>query len=82
MTKFYISSGSLKIIISKADMIDAAVYGYMKTNENDILDEYFYIDERGHRDYISADTKTNVIATEHVIRAASSELMGEDEPLP
>ena len=82
MPKFYVSSGTLNIIVSRGDLIDAAVFGFLETNKNDTLDEHFYIDERGFRDYISADSKTNVIATKVVIQAAGSEIIGEDESLP
>ena len=82
MPKFYVGSGSLQMVISKGDLLDAAIYGFLQTNKNDILDEYFYIDERGFRDYISADSKTNVIPTMQVVHAAGSEIIGEEDPLP
>jgi hypothetical protein len=52
------------------------------TNKFDTIDEYFYVDERGYRDYVSADNETNVINTKSIVRAAGWELSRDDEPLP
>jgi hypothetical protein len=52
------------------------------TNKFDTIDEYFYVDERGYRDYISADNETNVINTKSIVRAAGWELSRDDDPLP
>jgi hypothetical protein len=41
-----------------------------ETNENDTLDEFFYIDERGYRDYITADGFTKVLHTSHILKDA------------
>jgi hypothetical protein len=49
------------------------------TNKFDIIDEHFYVDEQGYRDYISATPKTNVIATKSIVRAAGWELSREDD---
>lgn len=82
MPKLYVNSGTLQIVVSRKDALEAAVFGLMSTNKNDIVDEYFYVDERGYRDYISADKKTNVIPTKNIVRAAGWELTRDDEPLP
>lgn len=80
MGKFYIKSGTLEVTISRKDALEAAVAGLMFTNKFDTIDEYFYIDERGYRDYVSADKDTNVIKTQTVVHAAGWELTkGEDE---
>ena len=43
--------------------------------EFDIFDEYFYVDERGFRDYKNADRLTQVIKTPKVIiRAKEADL--------
>lgn len=81
MGKFYIKSGTLEVILSDNDPLEAAIKGLMQTNKFDTIDEYFYVDERGYRDYISADSKTNVIATKSIVRAAGWEL-SRDDPLP
>lgn len=81
MAKFYIKSGTLEVILGENDPLEAAIKGLMLTNKFDTIDEYFYVDERGYRDYISADKKTNVIPTKSIVRAAGWELT-RDDPLP
>ena len=81
MPKFYVKSGTLEVTISRKDSLEAAIAGLMLTNKFDIIDEYFYADERGYRDYVSADSSTNVIPTKSIVRAAGWELT-RDDPLP
>ena len=81
MPKYYVSSGTLRIVVSRKDCLEASIYGLMQTNKFDIIDEHFYVDERGYKDYISADPQTNVISTRNVVSAAGWELT-EDDPLP
>ena len=71
MPKYYIKSGSLELIYS-CDKCprDAAMDAIWETNENDTLDEHFYIDERGYRDYISADRFTKVLRTNTILKDA------------
>ena len=82
MAKYYVASGTLRIIVSRKDCLEASIYGLMQTNKFDTIDEYFYVDERGYRDYVSAHPKTNVIATKSIVRAAGWELSRDDDPLP
>lgn len=71
MAKYYIRSGSLEIIYSSTKpSFEAAQDAIWELNDNDVLDEYFYIDERGYRDYTSADTETRVYKTSSVMEAA------------
>ena len=80
MAKYYVKSGTLEVILSKKDSLEAAISGLLLTNKFDTIDEYFYVDERGYRDYVSADKETNVIATKSIARAAGWELSrGDDE---
>ena len=79
MGKYYIKSGTLEVTLSKRDALEAAIGGLLLTNKYDIIDEHFYVDERGYRDYISADKKTNVISTKSIVRAAGWELSREDD---
>ena len=80
MGKYYIKSGTLEVTLSKNDALEAAISGLLLTNKFDTIDEYFYVDERGYRDYISADKDTSVIATKSIVRAAGWELSrGDDE---
>lgn len=71
MPKYYIKSGSLELIYSTDKKpLDAAIDGLWETNEHDALDQYFYIDEEGMKDYYSATPKTVVIRTHIVIDEA------------
>jgi hypothetical protein len=80
MPKFYIQSGSLRIIYnrkkvtrnpnSKIDHVMACCDMLGQLNAHDVLDEYFYVDERGYRDYVSADPETVVIPTEYILEEA------------
>jgi hypothetical protein len=49
------------------------------TNEFDIFDEYFYVDERGFRDYTNADSLTQIIKTPKVMIRAKEQ---QEEDLP
>jgi hypothetical protein len=82
MAKYYVKSGTLEVIISRKDALEASIAGLLITNKFDTIDEYFYVDERGYRDYVSADNETNVINTKSIVRAAGWELSRDDEPLP
>ena len=74
MGKYYVKSGTLEVAVSKQDPFEAAIYGLTLTNKFDTIDEYFYVDERGFRDYITADKNTNVIRTQNVVSGAGWEL--------
>lgn len=83
MPKYYVASGTLRIMVSRKDALEASIYGLMQTNKFDTIDEHFYVDERGYRDYVSADPQTNVIATKAIVTAAGWELSrDDDETLP
>jgi len=79
MAKYYVKSGTLEVILSKKDSLEAAIGGLLLTNKFDTIDEYFYVDERGYRDYVSADKDTNVIRTKSIVRAAGWELSRDDD---
>lgn len=71
MAKYYIKCGSLELKYStNQSPIEAAMYALNETNKFDTLDEYFYIDERGFRDYITADKLTQVIKLNKVAKKA------------
>jgi hypothetical protein len=79
MPKYYINCGTLKLIYSTDKNVeDAAVSALWETNKNDVLDEHFYIDERGYRDYTNADKETSVIKTRKICRKAGWEINKED----
>ncbi len=74
MSKYYIKCGSLELIYSTdKNQLDAAVSALWETNENDILDEYFYIDERGYRGLETADEYTAIIPSQAVLDSAGWE---------
>ena len=71
MPKYYIKCGTLEIIYStNKKPLDAAMDAVWETNENDVLDEYMYLDERGYRDYVSADKQTMVYKSLNVLTQA------------
>lgn len=74
MAKYYIKSGSLELIYStNKSPIDAAIAALWETNENDVIDEYFYVDERGMKDYKTADKETIVIESDIILDKAGWE---------
>jgi hypothetical protein len=78
--KYYIKCGTLELIYSTdKDPENAAIDALWETNQFDVLDEYFYVDERGYRDYVTADKKTCVIKMNKICRRAGWEINREDE---
>lgn len=67
MGKYYVSSGTLNVIVSRGDALEAALAALSMTNKLDVISEYFYVDERGYRSYISADNDTKVISSKIVV---------------
>jgi hypothetical protein len=69
MPKYYFSSGTLQLIFSTSkEPYEACRTIIHEINENDELDEFIYCDERGMRDYVSADPDTKVFDTERILR--------------
>ncbi len=81
MSKYYINCGTLQIIYSTSKTpLEAATRALWETNASDVLDEHFYIDERGFRDYLTADPKgTSVIKSSKVIKLAGWTLSDKDD---
>lgn len=78
MPKYYIKSGSLELIYSTHKTpIEAAADALWETNEYDTLDEYFYIDERGLKDYKTALPDTIVVSTQMIIHTAGWSIEGD-----
>ena len=68
MSKYYISCGSLNMIYSTSkNAREACKKVLWECNENDILDEYFYVDERGYRGAFTADKSTTVFPSDEII---------------
>ena len=69
MAKYYVKCGSLEMIYSTSkNAFDTARTVLWECNEYDELDEFFYVDERGFRNYVSADPNTKVFDTERILR--------------
>jgi hypothetical protein len=67
--KYYIQSGTLQLIYSTSEKpLNAAVAALWETNKFDVLDEHFYIDERGMYDYSTAKPDTIVIPLKKVAK--------------
>jgi len=78
MPKYYIKCGTLELIHSTdKDAVGAAATALWETNKFDVLDEYFYVDERGYREYHNADKDTHVIKLNKVARLAGWEINRE-----
>jgi len=77
--KYYIKCGTLELKYStNKTPTEAAVTTLGESNKFDVLDEYFYIDERGFRDYVTADKLTQVIKLSKICRLAGWEINRED----
>jgi hypothetical protein len=71
MPKYYIRCGSLELIYStNKSPIDAAIAALWETNDHDVLDEHFYIDERGMKNHMSSLPDTTVIKSDKVFKKA------------
>lgn len=75
MPKYYIKCGTLELIYStNKDPLEAAMATLWEANGNDVLDEYFYIDERGMKDYKTALPDTVVLDSGEVAKRAGWEI--------
>jgi hypothetical protein len=71
MPKYYIKSGTLEVIYStNKKPLAAAADVLWETNQFDVLDEHFYIDERGIKDFSTALPDTVVYRTTKVVKKA------------
>lgn len=79
MAKYYIKCGTLELIRSTGyGPLQAAIDALWDTNNNDVLDEHFYIDERGIKDYATALPDTTVYKLSKVAKLAGWEINKED----
>lgn len=66
--KYYIKCGTLELIYStNKKPMSAAADVLWESNKFDVLDEHFYVDERGFKDYASALPDTKVYKTEKIV---------------
>jgi hypothetical protein len=79
MPKYYIKCGTLELIRdSEFGPVETAINALYDSNKFDTLDEYFYIDERGMRDYVTAQPDTNVLSLKIIAKLAGWTL-GKDD---
>jgi hypothetical protein len=79
MPKYYIKCGTLEMIYSTSKKPMAAAADVLwETNKFDVLDEHFYIDERGFKDYATALPDTKVYKTTKIVSKAGWAI-GEDD---
>jgi hypothetical protein len=68
MSKYYISTGTLQLILStNKEPYDACRTAIRAINEYDELDELMYCDERGMKNYLTATPKTMVFPTKDIL---------------
>lgn len=71
MPKYYVQCGTLQYIMSSdKDAFGAALESTFELNDNDTLDEHFYVDERGFRNYMTAEPDTQVFVSSFVLKKA------------
>ena len=72
MSKWYVKSNTVEKIVSipNSTPLDAAIAVFRDTNNFDVIDDYFFVDERGMRTMETRDSQTQVIKTERVMRKA------------
>jgi hypothetical protein len=72
MSKWYVKSNTVEKIVSipNSTPLDAAIAVFKDTNNFDVIDDYFFVDERGMRTMETRDSQTQVIKTERVMRKA------------
>ena len=72
MSKWYVKYNTVEKIVSipNSTPLDAAIAVFKDTNNFDVIDNYFFVDERGMRTMETRDSQTQVIKTERVMRKA------------
>lgn len=73
MSKWYVKSNTVEKIVSipNSTPLDAAIAVFKDTNSFDVIDDYFFVDERGMRTMETRDSQTQVIKTERVMKCAA-----------
>ena len=66
MSKYYVTSGKLKIVVTADNVMEACYKALKRAKSEEItLDKYFYVSERGFRSIEDYD-KQNSITTDEV----------------
>ena len=71
MISFKINTAATGILVISSIFSGCAIMpnrNVLSLNKTIELDEYMYLDERGYRDYTSADTTTFVVDSEQILR--------------
>lgn len=68
MAKYYISSGTLRLIYSTTKSpLEAACTAIWETNEHDEIGPQVFVDERGMRNKTTADEQTMIFDTDFIL---------------
>ena len=68
--KVYIASGNFRQVldIKELDKKQAVIEMFIHDlTGSELIDNYVYVDERGCKDYVSADNETTVFETEEIL---------------
>ena len=80
--KLYIASGEFRqaLDVGKSNRKQAVIEMFINDlTGSELIDNYVYVDERGCRDYISADNETTVFETEDILEECYHILEGQFE---
>ena len=80
--KLYIASGSFRqaLYVGKSNRKQAVIEMFINDlTGSELIDNHVYVDERGCRDYISADNETTVFETEDILEECYHILEGQFE---
>jgi hypothetical protein len=77
--KLYIASGEFRqaLDVGKSNRKQAVIEMFINDlTGSELIDNYVYVDERGCKDYISADNETTVFETEDILEECYHILKG------
>ena len=80
--KLYIASGNFRqtLDVGKSNRKQAVIEMFINDlTGSELIDNYVYVDERGCRDYISADNGTTVFETEDILEECYHILEGSED---
>ncbi len=79
--KVYVASGNFrKVLNTKLNKKQVVVKMFLDhLTGSEILDEYVYVDERGCKDYVSADSKTTTLETAEILEECYHILKESDD---
>tara|TARA_B110000503_G_scaffold96282_1_gene144844 strand:+ start:1885 stop:2145 length:261 start_codon:yes stop_codon:yes gene_type:complete len=80
--KLYIASGNFRqtLDVGKSNRKQAVIEMFINDlTGSELIDNYVYVDERGCKDYISADNETTVFETEDILEECYHILEGSED---